>query len=188
MASSKLSIQISWAMTGELLDTIVVRADETVGKLKEILSHAAKTPAVFLDLMFDARAASDFECLYVFSQRNWTDAESEAEMETLQCLALRKAPPRLIDVARERYQREVWGVTGTRRKLPGFPGDVNRLWDMKVLQYILQADPQGVNDTDESWCLNDLHSGEGFYDPFPWNTYLLGKKISLNFFFMVRNG
>lgn len=35
MASSKLSIQISWAMTGELLDTIVVRADETVGKLKE---------------------------------------------------------------------------------------------------------------------------------------------------------
>ena len=32
----------------------------------------------------------------------------------------------------ERYQREVWGVTGTRRKLPGFPGDVNRLWDMKV--------------------------------------------------------
>jgi len=138
-------------------------------KLQEILSHAAKTPALFLDLMFDARVASDIECLYFFSQRNWTDTdESEAEMETLQCLALRKAPPRLIDVARERYQREVWGVSASRRKPPGFPRDANRLWDMKVLQYILQADPQGVNDTDEAWCLNDLNSDEGFLDHFPW--------------------
>ena len=28
---------------------------------------------------FDARAASDIECLYVFSQRNWTDALDEED-------------------------------------------------------------------------------------------------------------
>jgi len=98
-----VTVEVSWAVSGEMISTVRVEAQKSIWKLKEMLAKNAKTPAMFMDLMFGNQVASDSDCLLVFASRDWTIPIEDL----LCCLVLRKQPPRLIDITRDRFQRQV---------------------------------------------------------------------------------
>lgn len=139
-----VTVEVSWAVSGETISTVRVEAQKSIWKLKEMLAKNAKTPAMFMDLMFGNQVASDSDCLLVFASRDWT---IPIEDLPICCLVLRKQPPRLIDITRDRFQRQRYPLTNPYPdRFPSL-----QLSDTNVMEYILAADGQGVNDKDEVW-------------------------------------
>lgn len=139
-----VTVEVSWAVSGKMISTVRVEAQKSIWKLKEMLAKNAKTPAMFMDLMFGNQVASDSDCLLVFASRDWTIPTEDLP---ICCLVLRKQPPRLIDITRDRFQRQRYPLTNPYPDR--FP--FLQLSDTNVMEYILAADGQGVNDKDEVW-------------------------------------
>lgn len=139
-----VTVEVAWAVTGEMISTVRVEAHKSIWKLKEMLAKNAKTPAMFMDLMFGNQVASDSDCVLVFASRDWTIPTEDLP---ICCLVLRKQPPRLIDITRDRFQRQRYPLTNPYPdRFPSL-----QLSDTNVMEYILAADGQGVNDKDEVW-------------------------------------
>ena len=118
----RISANVSWAMTGAPVRTLLLEAGTTVRELKETLEESTGTPARFLELLCEGGVLPDDACA----------SYSFARSEHLELLAMRKEPPRLLEY------------------LLSDESDETEQRDVNVVKYIMAHDADGsvVNERD----------------------------------------